>query len=461
MNNENGKFFVGPRYEYDNKTGLSHFILSTVEKNSTKVLQLHGLLSELPEITFNINYEDGPANEWQDILSKFMANDLISTFNAIGAKGNNFRNFVKAGTWTKQVYAGYSPTTIPLKFRIYNRDTLGQSSVMAWKNALRDYAAIAESSVFSSNVASENIMGAVENAYNSGQTTANIANSFVNLFNNKNITNTVGNTGDRNDDEFSTKGAKILKAIQQVNTILNSITNVGESYKMTISVSCLTKSDDYTEIVFSASLSQVKTWMPNEVKIENKKVGVAYAKTDDGRVDPSKLIFEYSDLENAINEFKNKCKGDLKTIVENTFTDSFLEKIKTKMEEPLSSITNEELEMSRTVESFKTMADELGNMLVDKYGPNRVYESMNRENRLGAKLWHLNIFNNVIFNPARPLVVYISKWSYKPSEEMDGNNPVYYDFDIECAMDQVYSRNTWFDILNTNHATNFLDEEEL
>jgi hypothetical protein len=332
---------------------------------------------------------------------------------------------------------------------------------MAWKNALRDYAAIAESSVFSSNVASENIMGAVENAYNSGQTTANIANSFVNLFNNKNITNTVGNTGDRNDDEFSTKGAKILKAIQQVNTIFNSMTNVDESYKMTISVSCLTKSDDYTEIVFSASLSQVKTGMPNEVKIENKKVGVVYAKTDDGRVDPSKLIFEYSDLENAINEFKNKCKGDLKTIAENTFTDSFLEKIKTKMEEPLSSITNEELEMTRTVESFKTMADELGNMLVDKYGPNRVYESMNRENRLGAKLWHLNIFNNVIFNPARPLVVYISKWSYKPSEEMDGNNPVYYDFDIECAMDQVYSRNTWFDILNTNHATKFLDEEEL
>ena len=71
MNNENGNFFVGPRYEYDNKTGLSHFILSTVEKNTTKVLQLHGLLSELPEITFNINYEDGPGNEWQDVGGVF------------------------------------------------------------------------------------------------------------------------------------------------------------------------------------------------------------------------------------------------------------------------------------------------------------------------------------------------------------------------------------------------------
>jgi hypothetical protein len=48
---------------------------------------------------------------------------------------------------------------------------------------------------------------------------------------------------------------------------------------------------------------------------------------------------------------------------------------------------------------------------------------------------------------AKPLVVYISEWSYKASEERDGNDPVYYDFEITCALDQVYSRDTWNKIL--------------
>ena len=124
MEEEESKFFVGSKYEHDNKTGLSYFILSTSYSigGDTKTLQLRGLLSELPEISFNINYEEGPGNEWQDTLSKFMANDLISIFNAIGAKGSDFKNLVKAGTWTKQVYAGYSPSSIPLKFRIYSEN---------------------------------------------------------------------------------------------------------------------------------------------------------------------------------------------------------------------------------------------------------------------------------------------------------------------------------------------------
>ena len=85
--------------------------------------------------------------------------------------------------------------------------------------------------------------------------------------------------------------------------------------------------------------------------------------------------------------------------------------------------------------------------MVSKYGKNRVYETMNAENSLGEKLWHLNIYDNVIFKTTKPLVVYISEWSYKASEERDGNEPVYYDFEITCALDQVYSRTIWDKIL--------------
>ena len=68
---------------------------------------------------------------------------------------------------------------------------------------------------------------------------------------------------------------------------------------------------------------------------------------------------------------------------------------------------------------------------------------MNKENALGEKLWHLYLYNDVIFKSTDPLTVYISDWSVKPSAEVINNRPVYYDFEIVCAMDQVYSRNTW------------------
>ena len=58
--------FAGPKIEHDSKTGLSHFILSTTDILSARpeIIQLHGLLSDLPEISFTVNYEDGPGNEW-------------------------------------------------------------------------------------------------------------------------------------------------------------------------------------------------------------------------------------------------------------------------------------------------------------------------------------------------------------------------------------------------------------
>ena len=176
---EERQFFKGPSREHDRNTGLSHFILSTSYIDSSgkpAMIQLHGLLSEMPEISFTVNYEEGPGSEWQDILANFTANDLISVFNAIGAKGDNFRNIVKSGTWTKQVYAGYSPSTIPLKFRLYTRDLLGQSSPEMWKLWLSKFATIDSKNEFTVDRSLQNILGSVVNAYNSGEKTAEVAN---------------------------------------------------------------------------------------------------------------------------------------------------------------------------------------------------------------------------------------------------------------------------------------------
>ena len=83
--------------------------------------------------------------------------------------------------------------------------------------------------------------------------------------------------------------------------------------------------------------------------------------------------------------------------------------------------------------------------VVEKFNEYRVVNQFNKNNALGEKLWYLHLYENVIFNKDNPLIVYISDWSCQRSEEYDMNinQPVYYEFTINCVLDQVYSRGIW------------------
>ena len=157
------------------------------------------------------------------------------------------------------------------------------------------------------------------------------------------------------------------------------------------------------------------------------------------------INIDYDKIEKAIKNTVGKVTEDKKDI-DNIFSNGFYSGLKSCFDD--ATLTKDNTNSNSQISSFLTnTVNALGETLTGKYGEYRVYEPMNRANCLGEKLWNLNIFDNVIFNKAKPLVVYISSWSYKPSEEMDGDEHVYYDFDITCAMDQVYSRNTWYKIL--------------
>ena len=456
--------FAGPKIEHDSKTGLSHFILSTTDILSVRpeIIQLHGLLSDLPEISFTVNYEDGPGNEWQDILSNFMTNDLMAIFNTIGAKGAGFKNIVKAGSWTKKVYAGYAPSTIPLKFRIYTRDTFGQSSAEMWKKYLIKFASINDGNKFKIDTAAKNIFGAIKTAYNSGEAVAGLTDSAVSSFNNS----TNATTGQSDSDSEKEKKYKVkneatdakMNAVNEVLTEISKLVPPGDPYKieMKLAKDRFKKSEyagiggaHYT-IYFYASFTDTRSASDN-VTYGPKEVG-KFAATDlFGDPDPSDTSISYEKLKKAIDNFILRCsslgeegKNRIKKIL-----DPYMEnKIKVACETTKAPSEEEKNNEIHKLGNFLiNNADALGDVMISKYGENRVYETMNAENSLGEKLWHLNIYNNVIFNTTKPLVVYISEWSYKASEERDGNEPVYYDFEITCALDQVYSRKIWNNIL--------------
>lgn len=461
--------FAGPKIEHDSKTGLSHFILSTTDILSVhpEIIQLHGLLSDLPEISFTVNYEDGPGNEWQDILSNFMTNDLMAIFNTIGAKGAGFKNIVKAGSWTKKVYAGYAPSTIPLKFRIYTRDTFGQSSAEMWKKYLIKFASINDGNKFEINTAAKNIFGAIKTAYNSGEAVAGLANSSVSNFNNSTNVTTGQSDSDKKEEEFNSKCATVDAQKNAVNEALSEISKLvppGDPYKIEMKLEYTQTTEDstlfdfsglgwtgyYTPIKFSASFTDTRLASGGTVKLYPVEIGKNFSTTMGGEPEPDDNYIHYNELEKALNDFISNCSSlgkDAENRIKKILDNSAKMMIKKALErKPLHEEKNNS-EIYKLGKFIRNNVDALGDVMVSKYGKNRVYETMNAENSLGEKLWHLNIYNNVIFKTTKPLVVYISEWSYKASEERDGNEPVYYDFEITCALDQVYSRTIWDKIL--------------
>lgn len=457
--------FAGPKIEHDSKTGLSHFILSTTDILSARpeIIQLHGLLSDLPEISFTVNYEDGPGNEWQDILSNFMTNDLMAIFNTIGAKGAGFKNIVKAGSWTKKVYAGYAPSTIPLKFRIYTRNTFGQSSAEMWKKYLIKFASINDGNKFEIDTAAKNIFGAIKTAYNSGEAVAGLANSSLSNFNNS--TNATAGQSDSDGEKYEKYMSKAMTIYAQINAVNEALGEISKNASadgifkidMKLEKGDLLRNWWFTElggvhapINFIASVTDTRAASDN-VEFGPEEVGKIDAVSVTGDPDPNKIEFTYENLKKVFKEFIDKCsdlsdeaKTKIKGTLEGTYSKNRLKQaFETK---PLYEEKNNS-EVHKLGKFLRNNADALGDVMVSKYGENRVYETMNAENSLGEKLWHLNIYNNVIFKTTKPLVVYISEWSYKASEERDGNEPVYYDFEITCALDQVYSRTIWDKIL--------------
>lgn len=451
--------FNGPTYEHDKSLGLSRFLLTTYDENNGQI-QLKGLLSELPEFSFTINYEKGPGSEWQDTIANFMANDMIASFNAIGAKSQSFKNIVNAGTWTKMVYNGYSTPTIPLKFRIYTSDPMGQSSATEWLEKLKLYATLNSGNQFSIKNAGMNILSSLLNAYNTGMNTGAAANNIAEIyFDNKN-----NNTADKSqtDDKAEKAFAASNKVIAQKCDINRLFTNAMNKANSKIASNTDESIQNYSIQELSISYDVQNSIIGNN---HNEPLYLNYKIIANGQVIEkykievgNQMSTNYMGNENAdgINLDIDAIKKELDDVVKQDkklgdiiFTSEFFNKLAEISQNQYDNKSKDDND-DKLRKILTEIAKLANDSIVGKYGQYRVFQTMNATNSLGEKLWHLNIYDNVIFKQNRPLVVYVSEWSVKPSDEVVGDDPVYYDFEINCVLDQVYSRETWISHLAEN-----------
>lgn len=458
--------FNGPSYGTDSKTGISKFHLITPADENGNLVILTGLLNEMPEFSISVDYENGPGADWQDKLMSFMTSDVMQFASMIGSADGSFKNLIKAGTWTKKIYAGYKPGNIELSFRIYASDQLGQSSSQSWINALKNYATLNASNEFSMQNAFENIGRALKNMRYTGNEFSTIL--FKNL-----VKPNEDNRSER--DKFEEENDKVSKKVSKFNTkIPTAVSNYNAKHNTNISftISVGTDIDNSTSFFGGASTdAAVPLAARYSIVILNRN----------SRLDIlHHTSFNKTGTIEKIGAWKNMMASDdaLKTVTSADIKDFNIDEIFTKIKEECGNtdvdpvidgikaeydalaenddIYDDPLRDSaaktiyETLNTLEATADKTGQSVVRKYDAMRVFRRFNKENGLGEKLWYLVLYPNVFFNKDNPLIVYISNWEYKYSEEFSPNKnptPLYCDFKITCCLDQTYSRAQWYRVL--------------
>ena len=165
----NGSAFGPSKLHDTDKYGIGssifHLVTYTNDTDAnTRYVIGSGLLSELPEFSFSVKFNDGPGKATQDIIQQLFDNDLFKFINAAGSADSDFVNTISIGTLTNEMYGGVETSDIPLKFRVYRENTLGQTSISLWKDILTKYAVPSSSNRITVENGVQNIMSAMKNA---------------------------------------------------------------------------------------------------------------------------------------------------------------------------------------------------------------------------------------------------------------------------------------------------------
>ena len=103
--------------------------------------------------------------------------------------------------------------------------------------------------------------------------------------------------------------------------------------------------------------------------------------------------------------------------------------------------------IDKVTDAVTVAANTASEIIQRRDGEYRVVSDANQKNFYGAKLWYLKILPGIFKNP---LIVYIDSWGVTYSKEInpDTLEPIWVEFNINCAMDQVASAPVWAKYLN-------------
>lgn len=497
-NKSNGSNF-GPAPKHDGNYGNSLFKLTTykIVEGKPKPVELTGVLSEMPEMSFTVEYTKGPGASTQDTLANFFENDIFAIVNAVGndtQKGANaqFKNLISTGVLSKEMYNGISTNDIVLKFRIYSQNDLGQTPVITWRKLLTEYAIPSSDNEYDIKNSVQNIISALINAQNIGS-------SLISAFTAKSaaeLNKEKKKAQSQEEEDFQTavdqymkvkpvsdRAEEILKkcevsANKQISDNNEQVSLESGEWRKLEKVEF--KSDQVNkfagyyiiryELIYDWNYHEkgILGWNDGHSSDDLQKWLNLYAVTSDGTKYPTSDIVIKSDgsidakylrkiTDSWKNEIANKkryftesqigyAKEMLTNVVDQIFKipDALAEEARAKAASSKgnSKEVNKVIrEMDKVLYKTSQVSDKIESIGSTRFGPQRVSSNLNANNNLGEKLWELTIYDKFLFK--KPLIVCIKNWEMKDSKEYVNNAPVYTDIQITCGLDQTYSYETW------------------
>lgn len=525
----NGQSF-GPSFLHDTDkfgVGNSAFSLVTYVGKGEKItpIVLKGLLSELPEISCNVKFTEGPGKATQDMIQQLFDNKLFKFINAVGSADTTYKNMISTGALTKEMYNGIESSEFDLKFRIFPKDPMGQSSHIDWINQLSNWAIPDLSNEVRVDTAIHNLTTAIQNAKGLG---TDIMAAFLttdeNLGpqdeNNEQILTEDEQQAVTNSNAERVKAAMLAKTNELITLLTNRLNDMFAaqktirfndrynteltSYSVSVNNREATNSDggewfweDHARFIGTASGVDTYTgimitfdltfntagqktfspciWIPLFETNKSTK-GPADTKQDDsftGVFSPpanwkelkpnekiqislnqevcGKQIEKLQEQESKYNgAFKkwgpgadslaNVIRGCLEDSTKTPYDDGFAGDA-SKYQEGIKKVAD-------TLKKVGEKADQIQKLGEKQYGPYRVFGNINTSNGLGEKLWHLYIYHNFLLKENEAFTVYIKSWEAIQSKEFIDSVPLYVDFNITCALDQVYSTSQLTNILS-------------
>lgn len=199
------------------------------EEDKYNVLEIHGIIDELPEISYSTSWDIGPISVISKKVEEFTNHKL---FKAFAQNNEQFRPPIITDGWTQQMPKTAEPLKFNLEFRSYPIDEFYNTSIFTKIIKFLIFATTPKRYEFADSV--KYTGKAIEHAYNTGENLGKAIREATDAFKGVNMSSILckyadKNSGKKNVVDFAedSKEQKALTALENVFSAIQSLSDMG------------------------------------------------------------------------------------------------------------------------------------------------------------------------------------------------------------------------------------------
>ena len=197
------------------------------EVNKNNVLEIHGIVNELPEISYSTSWDIGPISVISKKVEEFTNHKL---FKAFAQNNEQFRPPVITDGWTQQMPKSAEPLKFNLEFRSYPIDEFYNTTVFTKIIKFLIFASTPKRYEFADSI--KYTGAAMEHSYNTGEELGKAIQDATKAFKGVNMSSVLCKYADLEsgkkvkDLESNSKEKGAIDALKKVFTVIESISNM-------------------------------------------------------------------------------------------------------------------------------------------------------------------------------------------------------------------------------------------